>query len=219
MKSMVPANIVSGFKKCGVHPFNHDAIAIHTPNVTSENGATGEPTSGDSEEVLSGMELDKRDSERECVLNFTPEEESRFEMRYEEGYDLYDTRYLMWLRHHHPESVHTLDNKVPSIVDAFARHVPPSHPHEPVCDNFTSTTQSQSLQIASSDKPVNTSTVLGSSLPSSSVTPSSDIHLPTSSMTLSPGSSLPPLSVMSSVGNILPSSSIPLLAASFPPPR
>lgn len=48
MKSIVPANIVSGFKKCGVHPFNPDAIAIHTPNVASENGATGEPTSGDS---------------------------------------------------------------------------------------------------------------------------------------------------------------------------
>ena len=66
---MVPANIVSGFKKCDVYPFNPDAIAIHTPNVASENGATREPTSGDSDKVLSGMELDKRDSERECVLD------------------------------------------------------------------------------------------------------------------------------------------------------
>ena len=82
MKSMVPANIVSGFKKCGVYPFNPDAIAIHTPNVASENGATGESTSGDSEEVLSGMELDKDDSERAYVLDFTSEEESRFETRY-----------------------------------------------------------------------------------------------------------------------------------------
>ena len=71
MKSMVPVNIVSGFKKCDVYPFNPDAIAIHTPNVASENGATGEPTSGDSDEVLSGMELDKDDSERESVLDFT----------------------------------------------------------------------------------------------------------------------------------------------------
>ena len=44
MKSIVPANIVSRFKKCGVYPFNPDAIAIHTPNVASENDATGEPT-------------------------------------------------------------------------------------------------------------------------------------------------------------------------------
>ena len=71
MKSMVPANIVSGFKKCDVYPFNPDAIAIHTPNVASENGATGEATSGDSDEFLSGMELNKDDSERERVLNFT----------------------------------------------------------------------------------------------------------------------------------------------------
>jgi len=71
MKSMVFANIVSRFKKCDVYPFNPDVIAIHTPNVASENGATGEPTSGDSDEVLSGMELDKDDSERESVLDFT----------------------------------------------------------------------------------------------------------------------------------------------------
>ena len=36
MKSMVSANIVSRFKKCDVYPFNHDVIAIHTPNVASE---------------------------------------------------------------------------------------------------------------------------------------------------------------------------------------
>ena len=143
--------------------------------------------------VLSGMELDKDDSERTRVLDFTSEEESRFETTYEEGYDLYDSHYLAWLRHHHPEHVHTLNNDVPSIADAFA-HVPLSHPLEPVCDNLTSATQSQSLQIASSTKPVNTSTVLVSSSPSSLVTPSSDICFPTSSMTLSPGSSLLPFS-------------------------
>ena len=76
MKSIVPANIVSGFKKCGVYPFNPDAITIHTPNVASENDVTEDPTSGDSEEVLSGMELDKDDSERACVLDFTSEESS-----------------------------------------------------------------------------------------------------------------------------------------------
>ena len=52
-------------------PSNPDAIAINTPNVASGNGATGEHTSGDSDEVLSGMELDKDDSERESVLDFT----------------------------------------------------------------------------------------------------------------------------------------------------
>ena len=40
MKSMVAATIVSRFKKCGVYPFNPDAIAIHTPNIASENGGT-----------------------------------------------------------------------------------------------------------------------------------------------------------------------------------
>lgn len=101
--------------------------------------------------------------------------------------------YLTSRQRNHPESVHTLDNDVPSIADAFT-HVALSHLLEPVCDNLTSATQSQSLQIASSTKPVNTSTVLVSSSPSSLVTPSSDICFPTSSMTLSPGSSLLPFS-------------------------
>ena len=37
---------------------------------------TQKATSGDGEEVLSGMELDKDDSERKCALDFRPEEES-----------------------------------------------------------------------------------------------------------------------------------------------
>ena len=70
--------------------------------------------------------MEKDDSVGEHVLDFMPEEDNRFATSYE-GYDLYDPRYLAWLRHH-PESVHTLDSEVPSIVDAFA-HVPLSHPH------------------------------------------------------------------------------------------
>ena len=86
--------------------------------------------------------------------------------------------YLTSRQRNHPESVHTLDNDVPSIADAFT-HVALSHLLEPVCDNLTSATQSQSLQITSSTKPVNTSAVLVSE-PHTSVTALQDAcgHIP-----------------------------------------
>ena len=73
------------------------------------------------------------------------------------------------------------------------------------------------LRAATAYNASNTSAVLGRSLHSSLVTPSSDICLPTSSMTLSPGSSLHPFLVISSVGNSLPSSSsVPSSGSGFP---
>ena len=47
--------------------FNPDAVDIHVPR-KRENGATQEATSCDSTDFLSGMELDKDDSDAERVL-------------------------------------------------------------------------------------------------------------------------------------------------------
>lgn len=144
MKAMVPTNSVSGFRKCGVYPFNPDAIVIGTPNGYPENATAGETTSGiagNGDKGLSGIEQDN--SEGDDVIDFTHEEEYRFERRYEKGYD------LAWLKHHHPESVptpHAHDGEVPSTLDA-STHVPSSHRHELVSNNLTSTNHSQSSPI------------------------------------------------------------------------
>ena len=89
MKAMVPTNIVLGFRKCGIYPFNPDAIVLGTPDADHENSTTEETTDA-AEEDLSGIEQNSED-----VIEFTLEEEYRFERRYEEGYDLYDPRYIV----------------------------------------------------------------------------------------------------------------------------
>ena len=38
MKSLAPANIVSGFKTCGVYLFNPKAVSDHEPCETSHSG-------------------------------------------------------------------------------------------------------------------------------------------------------------------------------------
>ena len=92
MKAMVPTNIVSGFRKCGVYPFNPDAIVSDTPDGDHENATSGEATDITGE----GLSRVERSSVGEDVVDFTLEEEYRFERRYEEGYDLHDPRYFGW---------------------------------------------------------------------------------------------------------------------------
>ena len=40
-----------------------------------------------------------------AVVSFSPEEIARFQVCFEEGYDLPDERYQQWVRMYHPESV------------------------------------------------------------------------------------------------------------------
>ena len=190
MRTMVPTNIVAGFKKCGVYPFNPSAIVVETP--LGRIATTGETTSVVAGNIDGGMELDE-DHQEEGEFEFTPEEESKFETRYEEGYDLYDPRYSAWLKHHHPESAptsHAFDSgEVTSVLDAFA-HVPPCHANELV--SLTSSVMPSVVPGSSLTSSVTPSVVPGSSL-TSSVTPS---VVPGSSLTSSvtpsvvPGSSL-----------------------------
>ena len=43
-EAMVRTNIVSGFRKCGVYPFNPDAIVFGTPDADHENATTTNDT-------------------------------------------------------------------------------------------------------------------------------------------------------------------------------
>jgi len=44
------------------------------------------------------------DEEEDGLIDFTAEEEKKFEWRFEEGYNLYDPKYLSWLKINHPET-------------------------------------------------------------------------------------------------------------------
>ena len=45
-KSMLPANIISGFRSCGVSPFNPKAVLDHDPHVYKSKSPNGKLSSG-----------------------------------------------------------------------------------------------------------------------------------------------------------------------------
>ena len=140
LKTMVPSAIINGFKTCGIYPFNRKAVLDHDP--CSIENSRGDPDT--SKESLQDERL-LNDGGTDLNVCCTNEEKLRFTKRYEEGYDLYDTRYLLWLKQNHPDSVpgnlspneldtHThkdLDLTTPqpqdSIADYFS-HVQPIDP-------------------------------------------------------------------------------------------
>ena len=68
---MTPANICSGFRKCGIYPYDRNAIkcgvAPQNPNTPDESSVS-----------------------TESEMIFTEEEEKLYQTRYKEGYNLFD---------------------------------------------------------------------------------------------------------------------------------
>ena len=87
---------MSGFKTCGVHvyPFNPKAVLDHNP---CEMNKSNSQSSGSS--TSKGNSLNASGSSHR---EFTDEEESHFERRYREGYDLTDPRYSAWPKVNYP---------------------------------------------------------------------------------------------------------------------
>ena len=114
--AVTPANITAGFRTCGVYPFNPAAISIPA---NPDKGKEDEPCSSVAlSSSCSQDELHSGDSGASSPLpvDFTPEQEQRFQRRFEEGFDVFtDSEYIQWLRINHPES---LDNV--SLGDAFS---------------------------------------------------------------------------------------------------
>jgi len=94
LNSLVPANIVSGFKTCGVYPFNPKAVLDHNPCEMNKSNSQSSGSSTSKGDSLNASGSSHRE--------FTDEEESRFARRYREGYDLTDPRYSAWLKVNYP---------------------------------------------------------------------------------------------------------------------
>ena len=131
MATMTPANICSGFRKCGVYPFNPNAIdcTISTDNPAGQvqRGAGNEidENEGGGDGSRSAEDFDDHELPSNALSNpitFPAEKEQLFKVRYEEGYDLYDEEYLQWLSIHHPDTIHTN----PEVED-FDDHELPSN--------------------------------------------------------------------------------------------
>ena len=141
-QAMIPRTVMSGFRATGVYPFNRRAISI--PGVEE---STGTPTAKlayqqgikylpfhsphhvklsqvlqSSEELRSSGQPQSQQTFKK--MNFTEEENRLFEKRYEEGYDLPDTRYHAWL-HQRKTSV-TADDISPPTDDCHHSHNVPS---------------------------------------------------------------------------------------------
>ena len=114
---MTPSTICSGFRRCGVYPFNPNAIDCRLAARKEGSEAQEGPSKG-GEGEHGGSEDDYRDESGEldgyvpagwhCDSDANPvdsKKEELYQQRFEEGYDIYDSEYFEWLEKNHPESV------------------------------------------------------------------------------------------------------------------
>ena len=109
-KAIQPNNLISGFAKTGIHPFNSNAISVPTlPDMEvdsehEEEVAASEDGRGDLEEMME--EGAPEDNQGVKATAFSPSELELFTTRYENGYDIYtDTEYMIWLAENHPDAL------------------------------------------------------------------------------------------------------------------
>jgi len=100
LKSLSPENIISGFKVCGIFPFNPREILDHDPCAVSSR------TAGSVERC--------QEEDSDPHESFTDKEQQLYERRYEEGFNLYDAKYIAWLKINHPDADLTT-----SLLDHF----------------------------------------------------------------------------------------------------
>jgi len=127
LSAVVPANIVAGFRTCGVYPFSSSAV---NPSPSAQKDAGSSLTSQVTESPPP-TEDDAHSSHEDLFR----EEEELFRRRFAEGYDIYmDGRYVQWLKEHHPDTLpatdRTLGNQENSI--SITSHFSSVAPKSPV---------------------------------------------------------------------------------------
>jgi hypothetical protein len=90
--SFTPINIMSGFRKCGILPFNPGSVtdrqlapskALQCKNVDSTIAKESSPD----------------------VVLFSEDEHQLYTKRHQEGYDVFDPSYIAWLKIYHPNDI------------------------------------------------------------------------------------------------------------------
>ena len=104
--SMTPGNICVGFKKCGIYPFDPQAIIIDG----EEDGRIDTEKCSASTD---GIELSDRSksfgngkgqpSHNLEEIDFSPEQMELYQRRYDEEYDIPDPQYLRWKEIYYPD--------------------------------------------------------------------------------------------------------------------
>ena len=109
LKSLIPANLIAGFKTCGIYPFDRNAVKAVPIFDTSGNDKASEKTL--EPEMLSNESTeDSRITNTEVGFDaesdeiFSTEQIQLFTRRFDEGYNLsIDPAYNHWLKKSHPE--------------------------------------------------------------------------------------------------------------------
>jgi len=129
--AITPANLIAGFKSCGIYPLNRSAIVIPGKRSTTVKPSDPSPASTVEVEDSSSTEAcfvpdgTAEDAVRHldtAPLQFTVEQVALFERRFEEGWDVFiDKEYIRWLKWKHPE-FHIKDT---SAIETTNDHVTP----------------------------------------------------------------------------------------------
>ena len=117
-KAIQPQNIISGFVKAGIHPFNPDAISVPSyPPGVDDNSDEESESDGEEDAAMNDNHGDGIDGEDEMKdpaddpdnsmsTSFSSQQIQLFTTRYENGYDIYtDVEYMMWLAETHPDAL------------------------------------------------------------------------------------------------------------------
>ena len=106
MRALTPSNIVAGFKKCGVHPFNRNAILTLDSDSSGDTppSSSSVPSASTSSATTPPVNTDSPNPDTSSPQSFPPEKVELFQRRYEEGYDIPDAEYEAWLKIAHPEA-------------------------------------------------------------------------------------------------------------------
>ena len=156
-KSVTPLNVMAGFRRAGVFPFNPKAITATSElstspglsggssgapgpsgSSTSPGGSSGAPGPSGSSTSPGGSSgapgpSGNSTSPGSSSLTFTPEQLDRFQIRYEEGCDVYlDSDYVRWLQLNHPEALPADD---PTASLSLTEHFSEVTPITPVSDH------------------------------------------------------------------------------------
>ena len=108
-------NVLSGFKKIGIYSFNPSSV--NERQLAPSNAVSTTPNS-----VCTSLEQPIPEGEVQPML-FSPEKEMLFQKRFEEGYDIQDEEYIVWVRINHLERCLSVDSSSSVSATSDANHV------------------------------------------------------------------------------------------------
>lgn len=152
--TMTPQNITSGFRRCGIYPFNRDAIKCNEIGTLSKVSEEDINRSDPNDDCPSENESNPSTSHAvpetswHDPASFTVEQEALYQTRFEEGYDLHDPDYTRWLQYYHPEIECPVGDHGEELSGSILDHFDHVSPAEPISSSNATAPSSQTTVTA-----------------------------------------------------------------------